>query len=139
MKQTFFSRVDLWYYLVPLIFIYPMYETITTGDWQTTLVVVLTLCLVLSMLYCTYSVDGQSLRVQCGPFPYPKMKIQDIVSIRKTRSMWSAPALSLDRIAVTSRNGRILVISPKDRVAFIQAILAINPDIKVDEDCLLRY
>lgn len=139
MKQTFFSRVDLWYYLVPLIFIYPMYDTITSGDWLTTLVVVLTLCLVLSMLYCTYSVDGQSLRVQCGPFPYHKMQIQDIVSIRKTRSLWSAPAASLDRIAVTSRKGRILVISPKDRVAFIQAILDINPDIKVDEDCLLTY
>lgn len=137
--KSFFSRVDLWFYLVPLIFVYPLYQSISTGEWTATLIIVLNLCLVLSMLYCKYSIDGQSLRVQCGPFPYPKMQIQDIVSIRKTRSLLSSPALSLDRIAVTSRKGRILIISPKDRVAFIQAVLAINPDVKVDEDCLLEY
>ena len=137
--KSFFSRIDLWYYLVPLLFVYPLYQSIIAGEWLETLIVALFLCLVLSLLYCKYSIDGQSLRVQCGPFPYPKMQIQDIVSIRKTRSILSSPALSLDRIAVTSRKGRFLIISPKDRVAFIQAILAINPDVKVDEDCLLEY
>ena len=137
--KSFFSRVDLWFYLVPLIFVYPLYQSIIAGEWLETLIVALFLCLVLSLLYCKYSIDDQSLRVQCGPFPYPKIQIQDIVSIRKTRSILSSPALSLDRSAVTSRKGRFLIISPKDRVAFIQAILAINPDVKVDEDCLLEY
>ena len=139
MTKTFYSRVDLWFYLAPIIFIYPLYQTIITGDWLTILVIVLTLALTLSMFYCAYRIDGQSLGVQCGPFAYPKMQISDIVSIRKTRSLWSSPALSLDRIAVISSKGRILVISPKERVAFIQAILAINPNVKVDEDCLLSY
>lgn len=139
MTKTFYSRVDLWYYLALLVLLYPIGQALASGEWLLSLVAVMPLALVLSMLRCVYRVDGQTLRVMCGPFPYPKMQIADIVSVRKTRTLFSAPALSLDRIVVTSVKGYRLVISPKDRVDFIQALTSVNPDIKVDEDCLLNY
>lgn len=139
MNKTFYSRVDFWYYLVILFLLWPIYEVIASGDLTAICLMVLVLALVCSMFYCVYRIEGETLRVQCGPFPYPKMQIQEIVSVRKTRTILSSPALSLDRIAVTSVKGRILIISPKQRVEFVKALLIINPNIKVDEECLLEY
>lgn len=139
MTQTFYSRIDLWFWLVPLVVLYPICLAVHSGDMPAIVVSVLLFLLTISMMYCVYCVDGEALRVQCGPFPYPKMRIADIVSIRKTSTLLSSPALSLDRIMVTSVKGRRLCISPKDRIGFIQTLTAINPNIKVDDDCLLDY
>lgn len=140
MTKTFYSRIDLWTYLLFVILLYPLYISISSGDALTIILIGTIIALSYSIIYCVYRVDAQYLRVQCGPLPYPKMQIQDIVSIRKSHfSIFSAPALSLDRITVTSRKGSRLVISPRDRIGFIQALTAINPDIKVDDDCLLDY
>ena len=59
------------------------------------------------------------------------IELADIIHITPTRSMTSAPALSLDRLKIEYRNKEIL-ISPKDKASFYQEIQARNPKIVID-------
>ena len=59
------------------------------------------------------------------------IELADITYIMPTRSMTSAPALSLDRLKIEYRNKEVL-ISPKDRASFYQEIQARNPKIVID-------
>ena len=80
-----------------------------------------------------YVIDGSKLMVKAlyvinsGTYD-----IGNIVEITPTRTILSSPAASLDGIAISFINSRTpLVISPVDKDAFILALTAINPDIRV--------
>ena len=74
-----------------------------------------------SMLVGThYTIDGNSLRVACGPFRW-MVPIDAIESVESTRSPLSSPALSLDRLQIQYGKRRIMV-SPADRAGFLKAI-----------------
>lgn len=77
-----------------------------------------------------YTVTDTSLRVQSGPI-YSTIDAKLIVQVRPTRAILSAPALSLDRIEISGDFGAI-VISPADKVAFLQALRRIAPQVRVD-------
>ncbi|WP_227676985.1 PH domain-containing protein [Psychrobacter sp. JCM 18900] len=77
-----------------------------------------------------YILTNDQLQVDSG-FSVQKIEIADITYITPTRSMSSAPALSLDRIKIEYRNKEVL-ISPKDRASFYQEIRARNPRIVID-------
>lgn len=53
-----------------------------------------------------------------------RVAIDDIESIHPSRSLASAPALSLDRLEIRHRGGRPLLVSPKDREELLKAIVA---------------
>jgi hypothetical protein len=72
------------------------------------------------LLGTRYDVDDTSLRVRCGPFR-ASVPLGSIRAIRPTRSALSAPALARDRLAI-EHDGGALVVSPRDKAAFIQAI-----------------
>ena len=78
-----------------------------------------------------YTLTNDQLQVDSG-FSVQKIEITDITYITPTRSMSSAPALSLDRIKIEYRNKEVL-ISPKDKLRFYQEIQARNPKIVIDE------
>lgn len=67
-----------------------------------------------------YGVTETHLIVHCGPFR-TAVPISSIRAIRPTRTVFSAPALSLDRLEVTHTGGA-LVISPADKAGFIGAL-----------------
>jgi len=74
-----------------------------------------------SMLVGThYTVDGDTLRVACGPFRW-KVPIAAIESVEATRNPLSSPALSLDRLRIHYGKRRIM-ISPADKAGFLKAI-----------------
>jgi hypothetical protein len=74
-----------------------------------------------SMLVGThYTVDGNTLRIACGPFRW-KVPIDAIESVEATRNPLSSPALSLDRLRIDYGKRRIMV-SPADRSGFLEAI-----------------
>ena len=74
-----------------------------------------------SMLVGThYTVDGDTLRVACGPFRW-KVPIAAIESVEATRNPLSSPALSLDRLRIHYGKHRIM-ISPADKSGFLKAI-----------------
>lgn len=77
-----------------------------------------------------YRIDASTLTIRSGPFRW-RVAVQDIRLIEPSRSWLSAPALSLDRLCIHhGRTGRMLV-SPKDRDAFVQALQRRNPRIEV--------
>lgn len=79
-----------------------------------------------------YRIENETLYVQYGPFKR-KIDISKISNIKKTRSLWSAPALSLDRLEILyDRDFKIALISPQYQEQFIEALLEINPNIQVN-------
>jgi hypothetical protein len=79
-----------------------------------------------------YVVDGQMLSVKCGFFVDEKISISSIKLVKSTTTAMSAPALSLDRIVVTYRKYDTIVISPEDKVEFVDHLLLCNPAISVE-------
>ncbi len=57
--------------------------------------------------------------------------IADITSIRSSRELSNAPALSLDRLEIKFKNDYVLV-SPKDKMGFVNAIKQINSNVDVN-------
>ena len=79
-----------------------------------------------------YGVTETDLIVHCGPFR-AVVPIASIRAIRPTRTVVSAPALSLNRLEVTHAHGALL-ISPADKTGFIRAIRERHPAVTVAPD-----
>lgn len=71
--------------------------------------------------YTYYTVEGNLLRIVCGPFRW-RVPIDEIHSVTPTRNPLSSPALSLDRLRIIYGNDRKIMISPADRAGFLDAI-----------------
>ena len=130
------SKIDCWLaVLIPALTILPALPIVISGEdiW---VVVLLAFISALELAVVTgfrYVIDGSKLMVKAlyvinsGTYD-----IGNIVEITPTRTILSSPAASLDRIAISLSNSRTpLVISPVDKDAFILALTAINPDIRV--------
>ncbi|MGM9832977.1 MAG: PH domain-containing protein [Candidatus Limisoma sp.] len=78
-----------------------------------------------------YIVAQETLSIKCGFLPVEKYDIRQIVSIRCTNTIISAPAASLDRIEIRLTNRKSVVISPADKQKFIEHLRKINPNIVV--------
>lgn len=70
-----------------------------------------------------YTFTDQRLIVRSGPFRW-RIEVSEIESIRPSSNPLSSPALSLDRLEIRYRGGHRLLISPKDREGFLEAVVA---------------
>ena len=68
-----------------------------------------------------YAVDKTTLRVVSGPMRW-KIAIDEIKSVSPTRSLWSSPAMSLDRLLIVYGKGRRIMVSPAAQHGFLQAL-----------------
>ena len=68
-----------------------------------------------------YAVDKDTLRVVSGPFRW-RIPLADIQSATPTRSLWSSPAMSIDRLRIVYGKGRRIMVSPADKQGFLNAI-----------------
>ncbi len=107
-------------------------------DWFLPMIicVVMLVFVLLTLLGCYYRIDGENLVVYSFFIPsvYP---INNIKSIKPTKSILSAPATSLThRIAITFSDRKVLkssmqlIISPARQDEFIAQLCAINPGIE---------
>ncbi|WP_175989366.1 PH domain-containing protein [Bacillus sp. Marseille-Q1617] len=78
-----------------------------------------------------YEINGEVLKVAAGPIRYT-IHIHTISAIKASNNPLSSPALSLDRLKITYNHGNTVLISPKDKQEFINEILKVNPNIKVN-------
>ena len=83
------------------------------------------------MVLHRYKITGNTLTVKCGYFPAVNHDISLIATIKPTRTILSAPASSLDRIEIRFVNHSSVVISPYDKLKFINHLRSINPDIDI--------
>ncbi|MDR0902297.1 MAG: PH domain-containing protein [Opitutaceae bacterium] len=71
---------------------------------------------------CVYTIGEGRLKIRCGLVKY-NVPLAKIINVERSSSIWSAPALSLRRVLVTTEDGSYL-ISPRDRDGFIAGVLA---------------
>lgn len=69
-----------------------------------------------------YLVSDREVVARSGPFRW-RIEIATIESIRPSRNPASSPAMSLDRLEVRYGRGRTLLVSPADRIDFLDAIV----------------
>lgn len=78
-----------------------------------------------------YRIDGHQLMVRCGFMFNATIPIDKIRKIAETDNPLSAPAGSLDRIAIYYNTRDSVMVSPKDKMDFIHQLKEINPAIVV--------
>ncbi len=84
-----------------------------------------------------YSIREEQLRIQCGPFRW-QVTLGEIRSVLPSGSMLSSPALSLDRLEIRhGRQGSILV-SPAERMGFLEALARASPGLVASAGGLRR-
>lgn len=134
MVQKFRSRIStviLLFVIIPFavcFFLFLWY--VQPLNWGVLVSLVLFLLFSLNMVFNTYYVihENANLEIVNGFFK-TSIPIRDIKSMRATSSKLAAPAASFDRVEITYKKSHI-IISPKDKTGFINALLAINPDIE---------
>lgn len=78
-----------------------------------------------------YDVDDSNLVISSS-FMYKRtIPINSIIKISETKNPLSAPALSLDRLEIKPQKGEAVMISPKDKIEFINHLRRINPKIDI--------
>ena len=133
--KTYKSKIDIW--LVVLFYVMMLLPTLVAlidmFSWIMVALDVLLLGFVSIILFNTkYIIDGELLYIKCGFLPKEKCFISQIVKIKNTHNIISAPAISLDRIEIRLNNRQQLIISPLDKEKFINHLRAINPNIIVE-------
>ena len=73
-------------------------------------------------LPCVYTLNDEKLTIRCGLIRY-KVPLSEIRHVEKSGKLWSAPALSINRVEVIT-NKQNYLISPKDRDTFIADVRA---------------
>lgn len=83
-------------------------------------------------LYVTteYTVTDDGLCVRSGPLSR-RVDARLIERVRPTKTILSAPALSLDRVEVSGGFGSV-VVSPTDKAAFVRALKRIAPQMRIE-------
>ena len=95
-------------------------------------VMLLVVALTISIFFgTTYKInDKKELLIKCGFLYNSTIDISKIKSIERTRNPISSPAPSLDRIELKYGKWDSVIISPEDKVGFVNELVKINPDIK---------
>lgn len=132
--MIFYSKIDLWMHIVFIgtaltVISLPYLYYKTTKDVsliQSLFVMMIPMIFSLVILlpsyfYTYYKVNDHQLLVKSGLFSW-KIPLSEIESIEPTHRFLSAPALSLDRLAIYYSDGKRVVVSPKDKAGFIDVI-----------------
>ena len=127
------SKVDVsisaFVFGVTLICLSPL--VIIEFSWVIAALVFLTVLFEALILYgISYTIDGDVLTIKCSGYKYSAINIGEITRITYTNDITSATASSLSRIEI--RYGKkSIMISPREKQAFIDHLLKINNKIEV--------
>jgi hypothetical protein len=78
-----------------------------------------------------YIIKDNQLFVRCGFFVNEPIKIESIKKITETRNMISSAAASLDRLEILFDKFGSVLVSPKEKMSFIDQLKEINPGIEI--------
>ena len=133
MSQRFRTKVG-WELLIPAAIIgTTMVLALDEGAWLTVVIQLLVMVIAGILFSRTYYIiEGDELLIRLWFFQYPSINIHDIRSVKKSKNPISAPAASLDRLAIRYGKMGFQLISPKDKVGFVRALLAVNPQLETD-------
>lgn len=87
-----------------------------------------TLLVCWTLISTYYELQREHLVAHCGPFTW-RIPLAEISEVRESHSTRSGPALSMDRLEIVYGGGKVLVISPADKPAFIMALRRSAPNL----------
>lgn len=120
-------------FYVPVLIIWIAVTTLMITEQAWIVLPVITLAVAFSA-YCTftirYQVSDQELMISWA-FWKRIVKIDSIRRIKETNNPLSAPAASLDRLEILFNKYDTIMVSPKEKEAFIQQLTGINPNIEI--------
>ena len=77
----------------------------------------------------TYYVLKEEVLLVKGGLVDENIKVASIKSIEETHTLISAPALSFDRLEIRYNKHDSVIVSPRNKQAFIDSLLTVNPAI----------
>lgn len=133
--MVFPTKRDIWlggiFGAITVLLIWGIIDSILYIDWVTiTLLPPVLLFILLIWFRMYYKIKADTLIIIYGPFS-KKIDVNQITSIRHSRSILSAPALSLDRLEINTNKFDTVLISPKDKELFMETLLNIQPNITI--------
>ncbi|GAB2787420.1 hypothetical protein GCM10027275_35190 [Rhabdobacter roseus] len=102
------------------------------GIWPGLVIILGTSAFIIHTFLSTeYTVDASYLRVRSGIFFNKTIEIASIRKVEETNTLLSSPAMSLDRLEVFYNRFDSVIVSPKEKAAFIRQLQAVNDRIEV--------
>ncbi len=104
-------------------------------SWLTVLLVVVICVAVFLLLYpIRYIIDGDDLLIRYG-FQRKRISISQIIYVRRSHNLLASPALSVDRLEIVFKEKYTdsILISPRNRIDFVEDLKAINPNIDISK------
>ena len=137
MKKNYPAKVSYWLLLfVFLVFYLPLLPNLFFRELNEKMIgliafeTVLFSFIVHLFLNTNYIIENKILKVKCGIFSYKPIDINLIKEISNTKSIISSPAPSFDRIVIKYGKFDELIISPKNKMNFLNDLIKVNPNIK---------
>src|ERR1035437_8278299 len=100
--------------------------------WIGLAIIILLVAFIIYMFRTTYYIiQSNELIIKCGFMYNATINIGRIKKIVETNNLLSSPATSLDRIMIYFGNSATVMISPKEKMAFIDQLITANSKIEV--------
>lgn len=123
--EEYRSRVDAWLVWTTVLLLggILVQTWLYAPDWKTRGIVLASVGIALLIpallaIPCTYTLRNTCLRVQSG-FIRWYIFYKDIQTVELSNSVWTGPALSLQRIKIVHGKGKVMLISPINREQFM--------------------
>jgi glucan phosphoethanolaminetransferase (alkaline phosphatase superfamily) len=131
--EKFKSKIDLWLVLfLSLVFGGMAVKFAFDGVWGVLILILFVIAFIVHMFMTTfYIIIDDKLTIKCGFLINVSIPIVTIKKISETNNIMSSPALSLDRLEILYNKFDTVMISPKEKTKFIEAIQKINPEVEV--------
>lgn len=132
-KKTYKSQVGRELsILVSAILAFAGIAMILKNNWIGLGIVLLAATFILHLFLTTYyQIMGSQVRIKSGFIVSKTIPIDTITKIAETKNPISSPALSLDRLELKYNRYDSIIISPKNKMAFIADLLRVSPNIEV--------
>jgi Bacterial PH domain len=93
-----------------------------TNVWFFLFHLTLAILIYLFIVRIQYIITADQIIIKMGPFSYRKIDIATIRKMELSNNPLSAPAASLQRIAIHYNKGGYILVSPKNRAEFIDEV-----------------
>jgi hypothetical protein len=134
MRNVYPSKIDVWLFLLAVgvpITVWGM-TWFQEPNWLGSVILVPVIAFILHLFLTTrYTIEGKTLIIRCGFLYRKKIDIQSILRIKETRNPLSSPATSLDRLEIRYGKSGWVLVSPRDKQGFVNALRRINERIEL--------
>ncbi|MBC6609826.1 PH domain-containing protein [Hymenobacter sp. BT507] len=134
LPRVFVSKISWWLFgSILLVQVAISIMAIADGAYVVPVFMLPSLAFMIWLLRSTYyevQPQTQMLRVVSGPLTW-QIPVTSITRIKPSHNVLSSPALSLDRLKISYNRYDEILVSPRDKADFMEALRQLNPQIQV--------